>query len=360
MSKESAEAPLQMRDRRHKIGAMYTAYALVRNLERAPGRPSSARAELLFEDFRIWNVTRFEGPNGERSLNPYELFQDARLDSDDWVYERNYASLPPASGPAPKGVGGIPEDTEDALLLLRLFKTGDISFVRLRIRDQEGNLHSQYPHRVMSEVPARQLYHLSQDECPKWDTFANELRGSLAWKSCWFGVARRYFLYGGAKEFNCYLERQSGVENNEVDRVVDYMIALEAALVPERDFVSRRLRERAAHLICADPVESEATKKLLRELYDVRSTIAHGSPLSDEQRCFLERERENFENVVRKSLVESLRKFPAADVTRKDTLSRLWDISDGDRAQKLFEDFGKIKDLREKSILLQRLSKRSG
>jgi hypothetical protein len=113
-------------------------------------------------------------------------------------------------------------------------------------------------------------------------------------------VARRYFLYGGAKEFNCYAERQSGIEINEIDRIVDYMIALEAALVPEKDFVGRRLRERATCLLCKDPGDAEATKKLLRELYDVRSTIAHGSPLSDEKRDFLQRGRGDFENVVRR------------------------------------------------------------
>ena len=177
-----------------------------------------------------------------------------------------------------------------------------------------------------------------------------------AWRSPWFMVARRYFLYGGAKEFNCYAEKQCGIEINEVDRIVDYVIALEAALVPERDFVGRRLRERATCLVCKNPGESEATKKLLRGLDDARSTIAHGSPLSDEHRDFLKGGREDFENVVRKILAECLRNLPAEEERRKIALSKLWDVSDGDRAQKLFEDFGRIKNLHEKSLLLKRLS----
>ena len=172
-------------------------------------------------------------------------------------------------------------------------------------------------------------------------------------------VARRYFLYGGAKEFNCYVERQSGIENNEVDRIVDYMIALEAALVPERDFVGRRLRERAACLVCRDPGESETTRKLLRELYDVRSTIAHGSPLKDEQRQFLETRGEDFEDIVRRILLEGLCNLPAGEEQRKAALGKPWDVSDDDRAQKLFEDFAKIQNPREKSLLLQHLSKRN-
>jgi hypothetical protein len=337
---------------------MYTAYALVRNLSRAAGEPNAARAELRFRDFRIWNVPQFEGPNGERFKEARQIFPYARVSFGDWVYEKDYSSLPTARGPAPSGLGGIPEDTEDSLLLLRLFKSGDISFAQVSVRDANRSLSSQYPYRVTSDIPSVFPYKLSQGQCREWDVFADEVKTRPGWRSSWFMVARRYFLYGGAKEFNCYAERQSGIEINEVDRVVDYMIGLEAALVAERDFVGRRLRERATRLVCKDPGESEATKKLLRELYDVRSTIAHGSPLTDEQRDFLQRRREDFEGVVRKILVESLRSLPAEDERRKAALSNLWDISDRDRAQKLFEDFGKIKKQQEKSLLLQRLSKR--
>lgn len=173
-------------------------------------------------------------------------------------------------------------------------------------------------------------------------------------------VARRYFLYGGAKEFNCYVERQSGIENNEVDRVVDYMIALEAALVPERGFVGRRVRERAARLVCPrEPKESEETKKLLRELYNIRSTIAHGSPLKDEQREFLEANWKSFEHIIRSILVEGLRNIPSAEEQRKAALGKLWDVSDSERAQKLFEDFAGIENLQQRSLLLQRLSKQN-
>lgn len=337
---------------------MCTAYALVRNLIRAPGESNAARAELRFQNFRIWNVPQFEGTNGARFQEACQIFPRTRVSIGDWVYEKHYSSLPPAPGPAPSGLGGIPEDTEDSLLLLRLFKSGDISFAQVSVRGANGSLYTQYPYRVISDIPTVFPYGLRQGECPEWDVFADEVKSRPGWNSSWFMVARRYFLYGGAKQFNCYVERQSGIEINEVDRIVDYMIALEAALVPERDFVGRRLRERGARLICEDPEESEATKKLLRELYDVRSTIAHGSPLSDEQRVFLQGNRGDFENAVRKILVGSLRNLPAEDERRKAALSNLWDVSDGDRAQKLSEDFGRIKNLQEKRLLLQRLSKR--
>ena len=90
----------------------------------------------------------------------------------------------------------------------------------------------------------------------------------------------------------------------------------------------------------------------------MRSTIAHGSPLGNKQRDLLQRRREDFEGVVRNILVQSLRNLPAEDEGRKAVLSRLWDVSDGDRAQKLLEDFGKIKNQQDKKLLLQQLLKR--
>src|ERR1035441_6196216 len=148
---------------------MYTAYALVRNLSRAAGESNAARAELRFQNFRIWNVPQFEGPNGERFQEACQIFPYARVSFGDWVYEKDYSSLPTAPGPAPSGFGGIPEDTEDSLLLLRLFKSGDISFAQVSVRDANRSLCSQHPYRVKSDIPSVFPYKMSQGQCREWD-----------------------------------------------------------------------------------------------------------------------------------------------------------------------------------------------
>jgi len=49
-------------------------------------------------------------------------------------------------------------------------------------------------------------------------------------------------------------------KHNEVDRIVDYMTALEAILVPERDgIIGRRLRERAVSLLKNQNLVSDDT-----------------------------------------------------------------------------------------------------
>lgn len=87
--------------------------------------------------------------------------------------------------------------------------------------------------------------------------------------------AQRFFLYGAAKEF----EADFGV----IDRILDYMIAMEAALVPERDHGGRLLRERAMVLLH----ETAEAKRVMKKFYDVRSDIAHGASVGEERIAFL-------------------------------------------------------------------------
>jgi hypothetical protein len=160
-------------------------------------------------------------------------------------------------------------------------------------------------------------------------------------------------LYGGGKEFNPY--------QGDVGRVIDYMTALEAAIVPESDFVSRRLRERAQRLLRLSGDAGAFTKKVLNEMYAIRSTFVHGSPL-DDKKVSLVQDRElwwRFEELVRKVLVEALRTVPSNDRDRRSYLTGLYDLSDADRAEKLRQDFGAIRDSEIKCTLLQTLGSKT-
>jgi hypothetical protein len=173
-------------------------------------------------------------------------------------------------------------------------------------------------------------------------------------------------LYGGAKEFNCH--KEPGTEINEVDRIVDYMIAIEATLAPEKDlFIGKRLRERSVKLLGQGGEQADQTRELLKEFYDLRSTIAHGSPLresvsrkghKESDREFITRKREEFERTVRELLVEGLRKLPSADKDRMQILADWWAPSDADRATEVLKVFGGIKDHGERESLIKRLQKK--
>jgi hypothetical protein len=109
------------------------------------------------------------------------------------------------------------------------------------------------------------------------------------------------------------------------------MIALEAALVPERDYVGRLLRERVVRLVH----ESEDAKKVLAKFYDVRSDIAHGAPIAVERIGLLKDRMEDFESWVRRSLVAATSALSLDEETRTEQLKQLYDISDADRLERL-------------------------
>jgi len=297
---------------------MINSFVLVKNLR-------SNSEELNFAGFKFMKI----GSSWDYDLKrAQQLFPKAWPLYKDWVYEKGYKDNDESEE-------RIPFDVEDTLLLLRLFKPGDLVFLHLCFENASGELFSQLPYRVMAYIHTTHMYNIQSEECPEFDTFANEIRSNKNWTSTWFQTARRFFLYGGGKEYN--------PRHNYVDRVVDYMIALEAILVPERDgFIGRRLRERAVSLLRHHNIDRDHTKGLLRDFYNVRSAVVHGSDISPFKTGVLKRNIE-FETVVRKIIIEALKVLPENDNDRVAYLKQLCDVSDQDRADKVFSDFCSIK-----------------
>lgn len=283
---------------------MYTAYALVKFID-------SNDSELRFQDFRLRQISS-RGDIQDTTT----LFPGSRIYGTEWLYERTYQDSEVGTGVA--GFGRIPGDLEDTLLLLRLFRPGDIVFTKHSIREPSGQLSIQFPQRIAADITTTSFFRFSQTECDSWDAFKSELTASQSWLSQWFAIARRFFLYGGAKEFN--------PDWGEVDRIVDYMIALEATLVPEHGFgIGQRLRNRAVSLLgLRDSVAKDASR-VLRDFYNVRSTLVHGSPLGDRLRKTLQQMSE-FELLVRRILVAALRQIPPDEDSRKQRLVGWYDV----------------------------------
>ena len=63
-----------------------------------------------------------------------------------------------------------------------------------------------------------------------------------------------------------------------LDRIIDYMIGLEAMYLPDgNEELSFRLSLRAALLLYSDPLERKEIYNFLRKMYKVRSNIVHGN-----------------------------------------------------------------------------------
>ena len=123
---------------------------------------------------------------------------------------------------------------------------------------------------------------------------------------------------------------------------MDYATALEAALVPEMDFSKRRMSRRAALLVARDPAEQDAVLSVVKKLYDIRSSVVHGTPLDDKQRTWLFENCGQVEHRLRQVLVAAVQNIPADDAERRTTLAALYDPTDDDRGDFVVQKFQEI------------------
>lgn len=312
---------------------MYTAFALVKFID-------SEDSDLRFRNFRIRRLSSI----GDREYGQAQ-FPGVRIYGTEWLYERSYQDSEVSRGAY--GFGRIPSDLEDTLLLLRLFRPGDVIFTRHSIREPDGRLSVQFPQRITADITTSSFYRFNQADCDSWQNFASKLTGRESWRSQWFTTGRRFFLYGGAKEFN--------PEWNEADRVVDYMVALEASLVPERGFgIGQRLRKRAISLLGLSGEAARDTSRTLSDFYGVRSTLVHGSPLSEEQNNSL-KQMGKFEVLVRRILSTALQQLPPEEDSRKQRLAGWYDVPDAALVEEMLRLSKGISSPHEKQRLLRLL-----
>lgn len=131
--------------------------------------------------------------------------------------------------------------------------------------------------------------------------------------------------------------------------MVDYAIALEATLVFEADFVSRRLRERGVNLLGLDGDIGVQAKRVLNACYGLRSKIAHGSGHhveADEAVAHMPA----FEWLVRQILCRAVLSLPAEEADRQKRLRGLFELSVDDRLAKLRQDLKAIPASRRSEI----------
>ncbi|MFC2013360.1 hypothetical protein ACFLU8_00485 [Chloroflexota bacterium] len=90
----------------------------------------------------------------------------------------------------------------------------------------------------------------------------------------------KYMINQGDSRYTVATRRLSlGMERrNLLDRIIDYMIGLEAMYLPDgNEELSFRLSLRAALLLYSDPVDRKQTYYFLRKMYKMRSNIVHGN-----------------------------------------------------------------------------------
>ena len=154
----------------------------------------------------------------------------------------------------------------------------------------------------------------------------------------WFRTARRFFLYGGAKEFN----PQPHIA--ELDRIVDYATALEAVLTHRAGETGSVLRKRACALLGVPPKHAQELSTLLSAFYGRRGAITHGNPPNITDAQTLHREMWRFEGAVRDILRAALDRIPVEADARVAFLNGLAAMSDAERLTRIKHTANEIQD----------------
>lgn len=310
-----------------------TAYILIDNF----------KSSLPILAFKQFNIIKIDNSNIE---DYRDIVYYAHVLLGQYVIEVPHCGKTPISDQASLNSNECLENdtlnSEDLLLLLRLYKEGDLIFIaHQKTNENESIVMLPYPMVFAHPFPPFTYYCLDMADIPKLNMFFAEVPTWQGWKSPWFNIAKHYFLWGGSKEFipGC---------NNE--RILDYMIVLEAMLICEKHFVSRRLKERAAKML-----NDKGILKLLNKFYDFRSRLAHGNNLSPKDIQYINTNRDEFENAVRYLFKKSLQCCPAEKKRREEYLKDLYDIADIDRGKKLITDFDSIKDSNIKKGVIKKL-----
>lgn len=298
---------------------MLTAYVLVKHLDSVHGTDVLTGSSF--------SLTRFnQGSSRGHDLRKVaaELFPTEDVQFSDWLYRRDYEAPPPSRTDQDTGYGDIAFQSEDLLFALRLFKPGDISFAAQTIIEADGQKGRQHRYRHFSAINSTHPYYLDPAEMEQVEALVPRLVAPAA-NTAWFRTARRFFLYGGAKEFN----PQPHIL--ELDRIVDYATAIEAVLTHGAGETGGVLRRRACALLGVPPKHAQELSKLLSSFYGFRSAITHGNPptITDAQEFHHEMWR--FEGAVRDILRAALDRIPAATNTRIGFLDGLAAMSDTER-----------------------------
>jgi hypothetical protein len=295
---------------------MLTAYVLVKHLDSGHGTDVLSGSNF--------SLTRFnQGSSRGHDLRKWadELFPTEDVQFSDWLYRRDYEAPPPSRTDQDTGYGDIAFQSEDLLFALRLFKPGDVSFAAQTIIEADGRKGRQHRYRYFSAINSTHPYYLDPSEIVQIEALIPRLVAPVA-NTPWFKTARRFFLYGGAKEFN----PQPHIA--ELDRIVDFATALEAVLTHGAGETGTVLRRRACALLGAPPKHAKELSKLLSSFYGFRSAITHGNPPTIQDAQEFHRQMWRFEGAVRDILRNALDRIPAAADTRIAFLNGLAAMSD--------------------------------
>lgn len=100
--------------------------------------------------------------------------------------------------------------------------------------------------------------------------------------------------------------------------------------------------------------------RFMKQFYEIRSRIVHGSTLGDENRAWLSENCGQVELRVRQVIIAALRSLPPGEEDRRVALAGLYDPTDGDRGNLAFDKFKEIKTAEVRKVIAGKIAQLAG
>jgi len=212
----------------------------------------------------------------------------------------------------PIDISSCRRDFEDIVTVLRLFKSGSVDFsvVRKAPLSWQTGLGTSYGSQGRYTSPQGPKYTLAESEVKQFKRI---------WKKY-----RKFRMERAKLKANKYLEIalrrfNLGVEESDFEnKMIDYVISLEALYLRERRELKYRLSNRVAILIRTEEKEVEKIRRIIGKAYDLRSDIVHGAeiePIKIDEKTIKPRD---FASEVEEYLRRSIRSFIILSKTYKN------------------------------------------
>lgn len=257
---------------------------------------------------RISNMEKSEYlgeiPFGMELLTPLD---GSDIFSVNYVLEATYIS---GKGD-PINTSSCRERFEDIVTALRLFKSGSVDFNVLRMAPISWQPLSgiSYGSKGRYRSPFGQKYTLVKSEMKQFKRIWKRYKRFRTERA---KLRSNKYLDIALRRFNLGIE-----EPDFENKMIDYLISLEALYLPERGELTYRLSNRVAALLGTRKKEAEGIRKIVAKAYDLRSGIVHGEkvrPIKIERKTI---QPNDFASKVEEYLRKSIRLFIVLSKTYK-------------------------------------------
>lgn len=227
----------------------YQVYLSISNFE-------TQAKELIFDDFKIISIEQ-----GSEAKEWRQKLGGKGIPSNILIKEfSNYAMRKEDDS----GFDEIYRSMDELLLVFRLYKVGDIMFDHFSIKDLDSK--EKYSSLYDFATSSIYKYKFEQNEILKFNDFRKSIIGKKGYNNIFYKFSLKHFISGGNKRFTYRIEN--------LDRIVDYIIALEAIFLIEgnRYFLGRTISRRIYNFL-----KKENADEIVKYMYNERSRIVHGS-----------------------------------------------------------------------------------